>query len=121
MKECCSDESWSIDPYVAIRVACVSGRAVSDWADDDLRSVYLQPVGGPSRIAVAGPMRLKDALDHHKMKVERILARDKKITYRSTVWYQVDETSTSLCYGKKDEHKVVKLNNTYIFSAKKNL
>lgn len=76
----------AVDPYVACRAPCISGKAVSDWADDDVRNIYIEPVGGPSRIAAAGPMRLKDALDDHKRKIERVLTRYKKITYGTTSW-----------------------------------
>lgn len=63
-------------------------------------------------------MRLKDALDDHKRKIERVLARDKKVNYGTTSWFKVDETTDSTNYGTEDKNKVVKLNNVFIFSAK---
>lgn len=108
----------AVDPYVAARGSCVSGRASSDWNDDDVRNIYLQPVGGSSRNAVTGAMRLKDALDDHKKRIERLVTRDKRIDYGTTSWYKVDETSDQDNYGTEDKAKIVKLNNSYIFSAR---
>nr|QRW42410.1 MAG: nucleoprotein [Wuhan Mosquito Virus 6] len=77
------------DQVVGIRTPVLSGKAVSNWKDDDERRVYLLPEEDGVQVTRGDTFAVARAkLAHHKARILTELEVAKKLSYGTTNWFR---------------------------------
>lgn len=104
------------DEGVFVRIPAVSGKAFSQWKEDDPRRRLLLTEDRGDVGPITSLADVCSSLRKHKLRMEKRITTSGGISYGTTPWYKVTGDSSRLCYGELLADHVIQLDDKSIFT-----